>query len=219
VLPAVSLWFTTMAATALIAGAPPSTAPPPAYEAPCPSGVSGGLPADYERSSLLAGPLALYSVDGYARYPARYIASIRDNYLRDLRSFEGRRLTRRERLARARTRSGLRRASDHRYPAFEAAATVRPGHTVTIAVAPQDRAHVGFLFDSRAWRHAVHGYQVADGSAAVTFRGCTFPYTQYQGGFVVDGPRCATLEAWIDGAAAPERRVVSFGSGDCGAVG
>jgi hypothetical protein len=24
----------------------------------------------------------------------------------------------------------------------------------------------------------------------------------YQGGFVVDGPRCATLEAWVDDAAA-----------------
>jgi hypothetical protein len=51
----------------------------------------------------------------------------------------------------------------------------------------------------------------------VTFRGCTFPYTQYQGGFVADGPRCATLLAWVDGAADPERRIVSFGSGDCGA--
>jgi hypothetical protein len=219
VLPAVSLWFTTVTATALIAGAPPSASPPPAYEAPCPSGVSGGLPADYQRSSLLAGPLALYDATGYARYPARYIASIRDDLRRDLRSFEGRRLTRRERLARARTRSGLRRASDHRYPAFESAATVAPGHRVTIAAAPPDRAHVGFLFDHRAFRHAVHGYAVADGTAAVTLRGCTFPYTQYQGGFVVDGPRCVTLEAWVDGAAKPERRTVSFGAGDCGVPG
>ena len=179
--------------------------------------MSGGLPADYERLSLLAGPLALYPVRGdYARYPARYIASIRAILRRDLRSLEGRRLTRRERLARARTRSALRRASDRRYPAFEAAAAIHTGHTVTLAVAPQDRAHVGFLFDHRAFRHAVHGYAVADGTVAVTFRGCTFPYTQYQGGFVADGPRCATLEAWIDGAAEPERRTVSFGSGDCG---
>jgi hypothetical protein len=218
VLPAVSLSFASVAATVLIAGAPASSTPPRAYEAPCPSGVSGGLPADYERWSLLAGPLALYPVRAdYPRYPARFIASIRDNLRRDLRSFAGRRLTRRERSARARTRSAPRRASDHRYPAFEAAAAIQAGHTVTLAVAPPDRAHVGFLFDHRAFRHGVHGYAVADGTAAVTFRGCTFPSTQYQGGFVADGPRCATLEAWVDGATVPERRVVSFGSGDCGA--
>ena len=42
--------------------------------------------------ACLAGPLALYPVRGdYARYPARYIGSIRDNLVRDLRSFEGRR--------------------------------------------------------------------------------------------------------------------------------
>jgi hypothetical protein len=216
VLPTVSLWFSSVAATVLIAGAPASSSPPPAYEAACPSGVSGGLSAGYERESLLAGPLAIYPArSGYARYPARFIASIRANLRRDLRSLEGRRLNPRERRARARTRSALRRASDRRYPAFEAAATVAPGHSVTIAVAPQDRAHVGFLFDNRAWSHAGHGYAVADGDAAVTLRGCTFPYTQYQGGFVLDGPRCVTLEAWVDGGTAPERRVLSFGSGDC----
>jgi hypothetical protein len=34
-------------------------------------------------------------------------------------------------------------------------------------------------------------------------------------GFVLDGPRCVTLEAWLDGAPRPVRRVVSFGAGDC----
>ena len=214
-LPAVSLAFAAVAAVTLIAGAA-AAPPPPAYVAPCPSGVSGGLPADYQRESLLAGPLALYPVRaGYARYPARYIASIRDNLRRDLR--ELRVGTRRDRIVRARRRASLRRASDHRYPSFEAAATVAPGHAVTLAVAAEDRAHVAFLFDSRAWEHAREGYAIADGDAAVTFRGCTFPYTQYQGGFVADGPRCATLDAWVDGEPQPERRVVSFGSGDCGA--
>ena len=74
---------------------------------------------------------------------------------------------------------------------------------------------MGFLFDHRAFRHSVHGYRVADGTAAVRLRGCTAPYAQYQGGFVVDGPRCVTLEAWIGGAPTPVRRVVSFGAGAC----
>lgn len=213
-LPAVSLAFATLAATALIAAGPA----PPTYVAPCPSGVSGGLPSDYERASLLAGPLALYPVRGdYPRYPARFIVSVRESYRRSLRRFAGRRLTPRERREQARLRAAYRRASAHRYPAFEAAAAVRDGGSVTVAVAPQDRAHVAFLFDSRAFSHANEGYAIADGTAAVTLRGCSAPYTQYQGGFVADGPRCATLEAWIDGATEPERRVVSFGAGDCGA--
>lgn len=178
----VSLWFTTMAATALIAGGP---SPPPAYVAPCPSGVSGGLSRGYERQSLLAGPLALFPAGGgYADYPARFIVPVR---------------------------RGARR-----YPPFEAVATVRPGGDVTLAIAPADRAHVGFLFDPASWANSGRGYRVADGETAVRFRGCTAPYTQYQGGFVIDGPRCATLEIWLDGATAPERHVVSFGAGDCG---
>ncbi len=211
-LSAVSLWFASVAAAALIAGTP---APPPAYVAPCPSGVSGGLPPHYERESLLAGPLALYGVADFARYPSRYIASIRTGLLNDLRALPRHDLTRLERGSRRLLRAALRTASDHRYPGFETAATVRAGADVTLAVAPRDRAHVGLLFDHRAFRHADHGYRVADGTAAVRLRGCTAPYTQYQGGFVLDGPRCVTLEAWIDGAPAPVRRVVSFGSGAC----
>jgi hypothetical protein len=175
VLPAVSLWFATVAATALLAGAPP----PPAFVAACPSGVSGGLPADYLSHSMLIGPLALYSAGEYARYPARYIVPVRPG-------------------------------SD-RYAGLESAATVATGHTVTVAIAAEDRAHVAFLFDPRSWSHADTGYQVADGTAAVTLQGCTAPYTQYQGGFVLDGPRRVTIETWIDGAAEPQRRVIQFG--------
>ena len=177
-----SLWFTTMAATALIAGGP---APPPAYVAPCPSGVSGGLPPHYERQSLVSGPLALYAIGDFARYPSRYIAHVPGDA--------------------------------RRFPGFEGAATVRQGGDVTLAFSPADRAHAGFLYDHRAYRHAESGYTVADGTSAVRLRGCTAPYTQYQGGFVLDGPRCATLELWIDGARTPEGRVVAFGTGACGA--
>ena len=55
-------------------------------------------------------------------------------------------------------------------------------------------------------------YTVQDGTPAVTFRGCTAPYAQYQGGFVLDGRRRVTLEAWIDDAPEPERRVIQFGN-------
>jgi hypothetical protein len=175
VLPAVSLWFASVAAAALIAG----SSPPPAYVAPCPSGISGGLPANYERVSLLLGPLALYRIGDYARYPAAYITPVRPG--------------------------------GRRFPGLDSAATVRAGGTVTLAIVPADRAHVAFLYDPRSWRHAGTGYEVADGTAAITLRGCTTPYTQYVGGLVLDGPRRVTLEAWIDGAREPERRVLAFG--------
>jgi hypothetical protein len=175
VLPAVSFWFAAVAATALIAGAPP----PPAFVADCPSGVHGGLPSNYEHVSVVMGPLALYRLADLARYPAEYIAPVQPG-------------------------SG-------RFPGFESAATVRPRHSVTLAIAPEDRAHVAFLYDPRSWRRADTGYTVADGTPAVTLRGCTAPYTQYQGGFVLDGPRQVALEAWIDGAAEPQRRMIQFG--------
>jgi hypothetical protein len=176
VLPAVSLWFASVAAAALIAGSPAPTA----YVAPCPSGVSGGLPPHYERVSLLLGPLALYRIGDYVRYPGAYIAPVHPG--------------------------------GRRFPGLDSAATVRPGGTVTLAIAPEDREHVAFLYDPRAWRHAATGYEVADGTPAITLRGCTAPYTQYVGGFVLDGPRRVTLEAWIDGALEPERRVIAFGA-------
>ena len=175
------------------------------------------LKAGYERESLLAGPLAVFPA-GYADYPASSIASIRSNLLSDLRALPRRDLTPLERASRRLSRAALRRASDHRYPGFGAAATVRAGGAVTLAVSAADRKHVGLLFHRRAFRHSEHGYRVADGTAAIRLRGCTTPSTQYQGGFVVDGPRCATLEAWVDGAPAPERRVVSFGAGACPAA-
>ena len=156
-----TLWFTAMAATALIAGASP---PPAAYLAPCPSGISGGLDAGYERDSLVVGPLALYEAGQYGRYPG-----------------------------------------------LDSVATVRAGHAVTLAVAPEDRTHAALLYDHRAFVHAGHGYTVADGDSAITLRGCTAPFTEYVGGFVLDGPRRVTLEAWVDGAAEPVRRVVPFG--------
>ena len=211
-----SLWFTSVAAAALIAGAPE---PPPAYEPPCPSGVSGGLTAGYERESLLAGPLAVFPAGGgYADYPPRYIASVRTNLQNDLRALPWRDLTRLERGSRRLLRAALRHASDHRFPVFAAVATIRAGGAVTLAVAAQDRDHVGFLFDRRAFRHTERGYRVADGTAAVRLRGCTTPSTRYHGGFVVDSPRCVTLEAWVDGMSAPLRRVVSFGAGACPAA-
>ena len=175
-LPAVSLWFASVAATTLLAG----TAPPPAYVADCPSAVHGGLPPHHERVSVVMGPLALYRLADFARYPSEYIAPVRPG--------------------------------GDRFPGFEGAATVRAGHTVTLAVAPEDRAHVAFLFDPRSWAHAATGYTVADGTPAVTLPGCTAPFTQYQGGYVLDGPRRATFEAWIDGAAEPERRAIQFGA-------
>jgi len=58
-------------------------------------------------------------------------------------------------------------------------------------------------------------YAIGDGDPAVTLEACTESSTQLNGGFVVAGPRCASLDVYINGRREPEPLVVSFGAGKC----
>jgi hypothetical protein len=65
-------------------------------------------------------------------------------------------------------------------------------------------------------------YRIADGDTAVTFQSCPPAQTplgadgtQFNGGFLVAGPRCATLEVSTPQWRAPRRVTVSFGAGRC----
>jgi hypothetical protein len=148
--------------------------------------VTGGLDASYRKRSVIVGPLALYPAR--SEYPSL-------------------------------SRDGFRRKSGAdgvpRFNAIEAVATVAPGSEVTITIPRPAQAHVALLFDHTAYTHADRGYAIDDGETAVTLPGCYMPYTQYQGGFVVNRPGCVPLAIHLRGQRQPIQRVISFGAGRC----
>jgi hypothetical protein len=92
-------------------------------------------------------------------------------------------------------------------------AVVRAG--VTLAVTPADRSHAALIYAPSRFS----ARRVGQGDYRITFRPCHPPPdrygTQFNGGFLVDGPRCVALDvAWKHGAI--HRRILaSFGAGTC----
>ena len=173
--------------------------------------VSGGLPPDYKAHSLVTGPVALYRAREWAAYPSRYMHNEREGLQQALRGEHRPR-------ERHRLRTLLRRTEKDRavrYPPFESALTVDAGHRATITVVGAARAHFAWLFDPRAWVDAGRGYRVIDGEQAIQVTGCRRPYAQYQGGFVLDGPRCITIDVSIDGGVATRRRFAVGSTARC----
>ena len=178
------------------AAAPPApttvaTTRPPAASAgafvrTCESSVYGDLGGGWRAQSVVAGPLTFVALRYAATQPA----------------------------ADFRPRGG-------RYQGLKALAVVAAGATVTLTVPAAERRHLSLLYDPDAWDE-VGGYRIADGDTAVTFQSCPpaqLPSgavgTQFNGGFLVAGPRCATLEVATPAWRTPRRVTVSFGAGRC----
>lgn len=77
-----------------------------------------------------------------------------------------------------------------RLPVHKFVAEVAGTHsgTATVAVAPQHSGTARLVYGVLAGALQLH-----DGAERVTFEVCSGFDTQYNGGFVVDGPRCVTL--------------------------
>jgi hypothetical protein len=175
------------------AGDPPAPTGPTGGAAPaagfvraCETSVYGELAADWRRHSVVAGPLAFAYLREAAGQPAG--------------DFEKR---------------------PGGYHSTKVLVVVEAGATVTVTVPPAERRHLSLLYDPAAWKDA-GTYRVADGDPVVTFEGCRpseHPFgaeaTQFNGGLVVAGSRCATLEVSTSTSAAPRRLTVSFGAGRC----
>jgi hypothetical protein len=170
--------------------AAPTTAAPPgpagAFVRACEDSVYGDLGGGWRAQSVVAGPLAFVALRYAATQPA----------------------------ADFRPRGG-------RYQGLKALAVVDAGATVTLVVPAAERRHLSLLYDPAAWRED-NRYRVADGDTAVTFQSCPPAQlppgadgTQFNGGFLVAGPRCATLEVSTPQWRAPRRVTVSFGAGRC----
>jgi hypothetical protein len=176
------------AATTAAPAAPAAAAPgsPGAFVRTCRDSVYGDLGGGWRARSVVAGPLAFAALRDAATQPA----------------------------ADFRRRGGY-------YQGIKALAVVAAGATVTVTVPVAERRHLALLYDPAAWREDGR-YRLADGDTAVTFRSCPPAQTplgaggtQFNGGFLVDGPRCATLEVATPAWTAPRRVTVSFGAGRC----
>jgi hypothetical protein len=162
----------------------PPPGPPGAFVRTCESSVYGDLGDGWRAQSVVVGPLAFVALRYAATQPA----------------------------ADFRRRGGG-------YQGLKALAVVAAGATVTLTVPPAERRHLALLYDPAAWKEDNH-YRLGDGDTAVTFQSCppeqTPPGadgTQFNGGFLVAGARCATLEVSTPAWRAPWRVTVSFGAG------
>jgi hypothetical protein len=153
----------------------------------CDSAVAGTLPRDWQRSSAVASPLTLF-----------FFGEVRENGRLSLAS-----PSRFEPVA----------GSDDRYEPDKVLALVRSGAVVTLEV-PEDQRDVSLLYDPQRWGR--RSFRVADGDRSVTFHSCkgSDAPTQFNGGFVVAGPRCATLNI-VPSSREPTPIVLSFGARRC----
>jgi hypothetical protein len=153
----------------------------------CDSAVGGTLPRDWQRSSAVAGPLTLF-----------FFGEVRENGRVSLASP---------------SRFDPVAGSEDRYEPDKVLALVRSGAVVTLEV-PEDQRDVSLLYDPERW--GGRSFRVADGDRAVTFHSCkgSDDPTQFNGGFVVAGPRCANLNV-VPSGREPIPIVLSFGAGRC----
>jgi hypothetical protein len=164
-----------------------TTRPPAgAFVRTCESSVNGDLGGGWRAQSVVVGPLAFVALRHAATQPA----------------------------------ADFRRRGGH-YQGLKALAVVAAGTTVTLTVPAAERRHLALLYDPAAWKES-NQYRLGDGDTAVTFQSCppeqTPPGadgTQFNGGFLAAGARCATLEVSTPAWRTPRRVTVSFGAGRC----
>ena len=169
-----------------VASTRPPAGPAGAFVRTCESSVYGDLGDGWRTQSVVVGPLAFVALRAAATQPAV-----------DFRRWGG------------------------RYQGLKALAVVKAGATVTLTVPAAERRHLSLLYDPGAWKED-NQYRLADGDTAVTFQSCQPEQTplgadgtQFNGGFLVAGARCATLEVSTPQWRTPRRVTVSFGAGRC----
>ena len=94
-----------------------------------------------------------------------------------------------------------------RYPAQKLLVVVDRGAIATVVVALKDRARVGLLYQPAV---ADPPYRITQGTSAVEFEAC-HSSTQFNGGFIVAGPRCVQLDVHHNGKLT--RAWIPFGTG------
>lgn len=110
------------------------------------------------------------------------------------------------RYARTAKPGNIRRAYRAGQGAFKVLVVIKQGHAATVTVLPGERRHVALLYDEAAFNRT---QTVAHGEQAVVFRACPSSVgaqsrawsaaTQFNGGIIVDSPRCVRLAIRFSG--------------------
>ena len=95
------------------------------------------------------------------------------------------------------------RPGQTRFGALEDVAVIKASAVVTVEVPPFERAYVGLLYDTSKFRGA-GAYRIRDLDSVVRFEACENPrfnhgFSQFDGGVVVAGRRCFTLDFYVRG--------------------
>jgi hypothetical protein len=106
------------------------------------------------------------------------------------------------------------RPGQTRFGAIESIAVIEAGASVTVAVPAAERSYVALIYDKSKFRDD-GAYRIRDLDWVVRFEACKDPHfnhgvSQYDGGIVVAGRRCFTLDFYIQGRPGKiERRIPS----------
>lgn len=104
------------------------------------------------------------------------------------------------------------RSRHGRYPALKVLAVVTGDGVISVSIARRDTDRVRMMYDPSAWGDR-NLYPLEAGDTTTVFGPC-HRSTQFNGGFLVTGRTCATLEVSASGGQ-PFHRLVSFGAGSC----
>ncbi len=106
------------------------------------------------------------------------------------------------------------RSRHGRYPALKVLAVVTGNGVISVSIARRDTDRVRMMYDPSAWGDR-NLYPLEAGDTTTVFGPC-LPHrsTQFNGGFLVTGRTCATLEVSAGGGQ-PLRKLVSFGALSC----
>lgn len=93
----------------------------------------------------------------------------------------------------------------------KARVVIDPGAVVTLVVPEAAREHVGLNYNWNDWYD--DGDPLDTTQRAVRFEACgSGTRRQYNGGVVVTGPRCVTLDVWAEGENAPREAILPVGT-------
>jgi hypothetical protein len=95
-----------------------------------------------------------------------------------------------------------------RYPGQKLLVVVDRGATVTVEIGSEDQGRT-----SLQYQPAIPDppYRISQGTTAVEFEGCPHASTQFNGGFIVAGPRCVEVDVQYQGKLT--RAWIPFGTG------
>jgi len=136
----------------------------------CRSAVYGDVGKNWRRNAIGVGPIAFVQAKAFARWSRSSFAPVR--------------------------------GTTDRYHAQKVLVVVDSGATVTVTVPAAELRSFSLLYDPSQFDE--NSYRVANGERKVTFHACRWQQSGgfmpgFNGGFIVAGPRCVSLNVFVNG--------------------